>query len=205
MRVGFFGGTFDPPHLGHLAVAQAAKHSFTLDQVLFAPVGLQPLKQNSGFASYSDRFYMTQMMCEGSPGLRVSAIDAPRKDGRPNYTIDALTALQAQLPETARFAIVGADAFGALRRWHRPDDLLEIAEWIVVHRPGSPSGPWESLRLSDRQRARVHALPDLDVLVSATQVRLRLRAGEPCDDLLAPTVLRYIRERHLYGSPSKEG
>lgn len=198
MRTGFFGGTFDPPHEGHLAVAKAAQRAFSLDGVLLAPVGLQPLKHHGASASYADRLRMVELLCEGTPGLRASGVDAPLPGDAPNYTIDTLTRLRTELPDSAFFVIVGADAFSSLRRWHRPDDLLAGAEWIVVRRPGSPEAPANELALSEWQRARVHPLLEVDVPVSATAVREHLRKGESCAGQVPGNVLQYIGERHLY-------
>ncbi len=95
MNIGFFGGSFDPPHRGHIALARLAMDRLGLDRVLLAPVGVQPLKRDRPQADYSDRVAMTRLAIEGQPGLEVSLIDAPRADHRPNYTIDTLRALRS--------------------------------------------------------------------------------------------------------------
>lgn len=200
MRVGFFGGTFDPPHRGHLAVARAAADAFELSRVLLAPVASQPLKPGHAEAFFDDRLRMVQLLCEGSIGLEASAEDAPRLDGQPNYTIDTLLRLRATLPANAElFAIVGADAFHTFRRWRDPDGLLEAAQWIVVSRPDMASS-WDELNLTPAQCARVHSLDGVAEPASATTVRARLHAGEDCADLLPSAILTYIRAHHLYGT-----
>jgi nicotinate-nucleotide adenylyltransferase len=136
MRVALFGGSFDPPHHGHIAIATAAADVFDLEQVLFAPVGRQPLKTESPPAPFADRLAMVELACVGDERFKVSGIDAPRVDGLPNYTVDTLTALRKEMPEARLFHLVGADSFLDLRRWREPDRLLELAEWIVVSRPG---------------------------------------------------------------------
>lgn len=145
-RVAFFGGSFDPPHLGHLAVARAARNALQLDAVLFAPVGTQPLKPLGATASFDDRLAMTRLAVAGESRFEVSLIDAPRPDptkvdqpGRPNYTIDTLAILRAVLPQDARlFCLVGADSLFNLRHWHRAADIPFAAELIVASRPGQP-------------------------------------------------------------------
>ncbi|SEG17233.1 nicotinate-nucleotide adenylyltransferase [Bryocella elongata] len=206
MRVGYFGGTFDPPHRGHLAVACAARDAFSLDLVLLAPTGKQPLKPDARSAPFADRLAMVELLCEGEVGLEASAIDAPRPDGSPNYTIDTLDRLRATLGSTeasaARlelFVVVGADAFLSLPLWHRPEGLLRAAEWIVVSRPGFSREDLRSVALPEDDAERVHLLESVDVPISATDVRSQLLAGERRLESLTPGVLAYIEARHLYG------
>jgi len=148
-RVAFFGGSFDPPHNGHLAVARAARDAFALDAVLFAPVGMQPLKPEGPAASFEDRVAMTRLAIAGELGFQVSLADVPRSadtpkavpndtpNYKPNYTIDTLERLRTSLaPDGALFCLMGADSFLALRRWHRAAELPFVATLIVASRPG---------------------------------------------------------------------
>lgn len=158
-RVAFFGGSFDPPHNGHLAVARAARAAFALDTVLFAPVGMQPLKPEGPVASFEDRLAMTRLAIAGQPGFQISLADAPKSadapespdaqklagdrtsasKATPNYTIDTLQRLRTSLaPDCALFCLMGADSFFALRRWHRAAELPFVAPFIVASRPGQP-------------------------------------------------------------------
>ena len=201
MRIGFFGGSFDPPHRGHLAVAHAAAESFKLHRVLLAPTAQQPLKPNGAVASFEDRLAMVERLCQGDARFEASALDAPLTHGAPNYTIDTLTRLRAELSgDTTVFVIVGADAFLDLRRWRSPDSLLDVAEWIVVSRPGFALTDLDALRLSPEQLTRVHLLPGVAEPASATEIRLRLSEGHDCSEIVPPPVLAYIRQRHLYGA-----
>ena len=202
MRVGLFGGTFDPPHLGHLAVARAVRERFALDRVLLAPAGVQPLKPGGAQASFADRLRMVELLCDGCAGMEASAIDAPRSDGSPNYTIDTLQRLRAELPGGAEiFVIVGADAFLGIRRWKCPEDLLSEWRWIVVSRPGFDVSALDSLGLAAEQRAQVETLRDFANPASATEIRDRLREGddETEAELVPAKVLEYIKTHHLYG------
>ena len=148
-RIAFFGGSFDPPHLGHLAVARAARDAFHLDTVLFAPVGAQPLKPEGSSASFEDRLAMTRLAIEGQPGFEVSLADAPKSSPAsspqrppnytPNYTIDTLERLRADFKfDCALYCLMGADSFFGLRRWHRAAEIPYAAALIVASRPGQP-------------------------------------------------------------------
>lgn len=198
MRVALFGGSFDPPHHGHIAIATAAADLFDLDSVLFAPVGRQPLKPVGAPAPFADRLAMVRLACSPDPRFAVSELDAPRPDGAPNYTVDTLATLHEIMPEARLFNLVGADSFLDLPRWHGRERLLELAEWIVVSRPGFPLVDLSPLGLSAHQRGRVHLLQTVHEDVAATNLRERLEADDPCPDVLSPDVLDYIRAHHLY-------
>jgi nicotinate-nucleotide adenylyltransferase len=213
MRVALFGGTFDPIHRGHLRLAAAAADSFALHRVLFAPVGHQPLKSEGTLASFQDRLEMTRLALASLPRqlqpttshsldtcFTVSNLDAPNPDGTPNYTLDTLTALAFEFPAAHLFVLSGADSFLDLRRWRSPDRLLALAEWIVVSRPEFPltQAQLAPLALTPAQRARVHLLTTLHEDVSATELRRRLRMGDPCPGLLPTPVAAYIRAHRLY-------
>ncbi|HZY62997.1 MAG TPA: nicotinate-nucleotide adenylyltransferase [Edaphobacter sp.] len=198
MRVALFGGTFDPPHRGHLEAAAAAANAFHLDSVLFAPVGLQPLKPDVHSTPFADRLAMTQLACAADTRFAPSLLDAPRADGQPNYTVDTLMALRAEFPDAALFNLVGADSFLDLPRWRKPSRLLELAEWIVVSRPGFPLDTLSKLGLTLGQRARVHLLETVHQEISATHLRERLREGDDCAGLVPAAVVEYIRAHRLY-------
>ena len=198
MRVAFFGGSFDPPHHGHIAIATAAADVFDLDSVLFAPVGRQPLKPEGVPANFADRVAMVEFACRADPRFAVSDLDAPRSDGTPNYTVQTLATLHEAMPDARLFNLVGADSFLDLPRWHEPERLLELAEWIVVSRPGFPLANLSALGLTPLQRGRVHLLQTVHEDVAATNLRERLEAGDQCADVLDPAVSAYIRAHNLY-------
>jgi nicotinate-nucleotide adenylyltransferase len=205
MRIALFGGSFDPPHRGHLAIAQAAADSFSLDRVLFTPAGRQPLKRDGHAAAYEQRLAMCELACRalceetGDPArFAVSTLDAPLADGSPNYTVRTLSLLADQYPRATLFNIVGADTFLEIPRWREPYRLLQLAEWIVVSRPGASLRFPEGLALTPAQRARVHLLDTVHDPVSATTLRHRLAQNVPCDDLLPSGVAAYIAEHALY-------
>lgn len=207
MRLAFFGGTFDPIHRGHLRVASSAADAFALDQVLFAPVGRQPLKTGAVVSPFSDRLAMTMLALAAAaePRFAVSAIDAPRPDGAPNFTVDTLAELRRTHPQAELFAITGADSFLTLSNWRSSARLLELAQWIVVSRPEFALTPgfldlpqFAPLALTPAQRSRIHLLPTVHEEVSATALRQRLATGDPCTGLLAPAVAAYIAQHQLY-------
>lgn len=225
MRIAFFGGTFDPPHRGHLALVREAMYRLKLDQVTLAPVAVQPLKPDGAQASFADRMAMVRLAAADDPHLKVSDVDGPRKDGLPNYTIDTITRFQAALPAGSRlFFLTGADALYSLRRWQRPVDLLLGCDWILAARPDFPldqlpallpegisagrqklEGPVTTLDLTGpaHRSSNLHLLTGFNFDISATEIRQALASGEEPRSVLAPAVLAYIREHNLYGEPSK--
>ena len=203
-RVAYFGGSFDPPHLGHLAVARAARQALGLDTVLFAPVGAQPLKPRGSTASFADRAAMTRLAIAGEPGFELSLADAPRPEDAPNYSLETLTGLRAGMPAgCALYFLMGADSFFGLRRWHRAAEIPFVAPLIVASRPGQPldglkaalpagltmeaaAAPEQNrsdvevrsylLRNQAGARAPFYLLPGLDVEISASEIRAHIRA-----------------------------
>ncbi len=222
MRVAFFGGSFDPPHRGHLAIARAAIERLAIDRVLMAPAGAQPLKLHSPTTSFGDRLAMVELAVEGSPAMMASAIDAPREDRRPNYTLEVLASMKAELQaEDELFFLLGADAFLTMRQWHRAAELLLLCDSIVAARPGFamddvaaalPDGvrvsrlegaarpgvvPWR-LRNEAGQSSTLSLMPDLREDISATEIRAAVAGDVSGEGVLCPAVLRYIEQRGLY-------
>jgi nicotinate-nucleotide adenylyltransferase len=137
MRIALYGGSFDPPHSGHIGIAMAAVDRLHLDRVLMAPVGRQPLKRDQPQSPFEDRMAMVQLACAGHPPLAASAIDAPRLDGGYNYTYDTLHLLRQTISaDDELFCLVGADSLQTLHHWHRTAEALMLAQWIVAARPG---------------------------------------------------------------------
>ena len=141
---------------------------------------------------------MVALACAPNPRFVISRIDAPRPDGRPNYTVDTLEQLRQLFPAQHLFAIAGADSFLDLPRWFQSHRLLELAEWIVLSRPGFDLGQLARLNLPRALLARVHVLDTLDEQVSASGLRARLAQGDDCSDAIPQSVLSYIQEHHLY-------
>jgi nicotinate-nucleotide adenylyltransferase len=202
-RVAFFGGSFDPPHRGHLTVARAAQTALGLDDVLFAPVGAQPLKLQGATASFRDRLAMTRLAIADEPGFEISLADAPTEAGEPNFTLETLERLHADLgSDCTLFFLIGADSFFGLRQWHRAAEIPFAAPLIVASRPGQhlesiaaalPQGlTIEAAAGTDTSRngveirdfllrnttgasAKLYLLPGLDIRISASEIREQLR------------------------------
>ncbi|MFP5209266.1 MAG: nicotinate (nicotinamide) nucleotide adenylyltransferase [Acidobacteriota bacterium] len=226
LRAAFFGGSFDPPHLGHLAVARAARAALELDTVLFAPVGAQPLKPHGASASFEDRVAMTRLAIAGEAGFAISLADAPKPSGVPNFTVETLAEVRAALPAGSElFCLMGADSFAGMRHWHRAADVPFAAPLIVASRPGQqlddlqawlPPGcvlESESRLCEVRHGVEVHIyflvnaeggrrafylLPDLDVEISASEIRGRIHALQAEGELLPAAVSDYVRAHGLY-------
>lgn len=225
MRIALFGGTFDPPHRGHVALARLASERLSLDRILVAPVAVQPLKHEITPTSFDDRIAMARLAFAGELGVEISLLDAPRPDGRSNYTIDSLASLRQQLkPADTLFCILGADSFLTIGNWHRPADLLMMCDFIVGARPGFdltrtqaalpkgltakslptdlPNTQLLELRKHETEAAQppshLYLLMDLAEDVSATEIRAALHGHTGATRVLNPRVARYIREHHLY-------
>ena len=225
MRIALFGGTFDPPHRGHIALARLARERLSLDRILVAPVAVQPLKHEMTPTSFDDRVAMTRLAFAREPGVEISLLDAPRPDGRSNYTMDSLAALRQQLkPADALFCILGADSFLTIGNWHRSADLLTSCDFIVGARPGFdltrahaalPKGvtakslPTElpNTQLLELKKheivaatpaSHLYLLMDLAEDVSATEIRAALHGDTGAARILNPRVAKYTREHHLY-------
>lgn len=197
---GLLGGTFNPVHEGHLALARAALEAFGLDEVWLVPCAVPPHKTTTGLAPDADRLAMLRLAAEtGSGGrLRVSGIEMLLP--HPSYTLRTLEALRAAHPDRAFAFIIGGDTLTQLHTWHRPLDVLPLARFVTLARAGygkPPAGairlpaPWPDRLLADYREAD---LPD----VSSSGVRDRIRRGEPIDGLVPEPVIRYIAQKGLY-------
>lgn len=186
-RVGLLGGTFDPPHIGHLVVADWAVEALQLDEVRLLVAGDPWMKQ--GESDAATRVALCEAAVAGHPRLVVDDREA-RRDG-PTYTFDTLTELHDEDPDTTWVFLLGTDAAAHLPSWHRVDDAVPLAEWTVVVRPGTD--------LPDHRLA--HALRRLDVPrldVSSTGLRARVAAGHSIRFLVPDAVIAEVERRGLY-------
>ncbi len=143
-RIALYGGSFDPPHNGHLAIAEAAMRALSLDRVLFAPVARQPLKTNlPQVARFHNRVAMTRLAIANYLNFELSLLDAPTGDDRPNYSAETLRRLRTELPsDTELFFLVGADSLRQFARWHKAAEIPFLASLIVASRPGESQDAW---------------------------------------------------------------
>lgn len=217
MRLGIFGGTFDPPHIGHVLAASDAFEALELDRLLFIPVAEQPLKAHlpngpisngSERASAPDRLEMVRLAIASDSRFELSAIEIER--GGLSYTIDTLSEIARRAPGDLRFLLVGADVLSTFAQWREPERILELATLAIITRATGDSGDghasWNGL-CAGWQRTRGTALKHAPVFlesrridVSSTEVRSRVAAGLSIRGFVPDAVAAYIAERGLYGT-----
>lgn len=189
-RIGVFGGTFDPPHIGHLVTAVNVRHELDLDVVLLVVAGSPWQKEGTRpISPAADRLAMVEAAVAGVQGLAVSAIEVER--GGPSYTADTLTELANANPGAELFTIVGVDAAAGITTWERFGEVLSRSRMVVVDRPGRADALPD---VTDWIRVTV---PHLDV--SSTDLRSRFADARPLDFLVPSAVLHVARTRGLYG------
>ena len=196
-RWGVLGGTFDPPHRMHRAVARAAMDQLRLTRVLFIPAGDPWRKADARVSPAADRLAMTRLAVAAAPGFACSDMEL-RRPG-PTYTLDTLAALRGQGAPPLWF-ILGADALADLPNWHAPERLVELARLAVVARPGAEVDPASLDAILPGLAARVDWLALAADPLSATALRRRIGRGEPVADA-APAVVEYARRRGRYAGP----
>lgn len=193
-RIGVFGGTFDPPHVGHLVTAVNVRHALGLDRVLLVVANVPWQKVGTRTISpAADRLAMVEAAVGDVAGIEASAIEIER--GGHSYTADTLAALRDEDPDAELFVVLGADAAAGLGTWERADEVRRLAELVVVERPGEPAPV-----APDGWRWTHVEVPRLEV--SSTDLRDRVADGRPLDYLLPPAVISCIHQRHLYRGPT---
>lgn len=183
MRIGVFGGTFDPVHVGHLAIALAALESAKLDRIVFVPARRSPLKDRGPAAGEADRLLMLEAAVKGEPRFAVSRVELEREG--PSYTVDTLEALRA---DGELFLILGSDALADFPRWRSPERIRALAKILVARRPGAPEpdAPW----------AQAFDAPRLDI--SSRELRARASRGLSLRYLVPDDVWRHIEHKGIY-------
>ncbi len=193
MRYGVFGGSFDPPHLGHLAVAQAAIDGLHLDEVIFVPASRNPLKQH-GEAKPEERLEMTRLMVEGHDLMSVSDVEVSR--GGSSYMVDTLAELTTVLPGHA-WLLLGADALGHFLDWKRPERIVKIVRLGVVGRPPDEAET-AIARLPDQYQEHCDAVHMKANNISSSKIKETMARGYSPEMWLDPKVWEYVCERGLY-------
>ncbi len=213
-RMGLFGGTFDPIHLGHLRAAREVLERFALDRILFVPSFIPPHKERKGMAPARDRLRMVELACAGEPRFAASSIEVDA--GGRSYSILTLERVRGLYPGARIFFILGTDAFLEIGTWREHERVLAESLFIVMTRPGATMEDaagvvGDSLRERVREIAegetvddgvlgdhRIFLLPIRALDVSSTEVRRRVRAGETVAGLVPEAVGDYIRSHGLY-------
>ncbi len=185
MKLGLFGGTFDPPHVGHFLAAVDAADALELDQVVWVPAAAQPLKAGAA-ADATHRLAMTRLAAAGNPRFSVEALEVER--GGLSFTIDTLRTLRERHPGAALFLLLGADAAAMLPKWREPGAIRALAEIVVLTRGGDDQAPLDGVRTLSTRR----------VDVSATEIRGRVRLGRSIRGFVPDAVEEYIAAHGLY-------
>jgi nicotinate-nucleotide adenylyltransferase len=201
MNIGICGGTFDPFHRGHLDPILAVRDAMQWDRVLYIPAYVQPFKQHREAASPYHRFAMTVLATEPHERLHVSPRELER--GAVSYTVDTLTQLRAEHPGDTLDWIIGDDNLEKLLEWKSIDTIFTLANFAVLTRGGQALLPPLRPRVTESGNRPRHGsivfAENATVPVSSTEIRRRVRAGEPIEDLVPPPVSRYIHHYELYG------
>jgi nicotinate-nucleotide adenylyltransferase len=196
MRLGIFGGSFDPVHDGHLALARACQRQVALDEVWFMPTAVQPLKARGPRAGDSDRVEMLRLATADQPAWRVCTLEVER--GGRSYTIDTMRQLHEELPEAELFFLIGADALRDVTKWKEPREIFLLATPLVVHRPGEAQPDLAALGAlcTKATQPQIVNMPMVDV--SSTGIRRCVAVGESIESLTPKTVREYIAQHKLY-------
>ena len=190
MRIGVFGGTFNPIHLGHLLLAETARETLALDRVVFIPAYQPPHKTTRGVLPGEVRLELIQRAIKDHPAFVASEIELQRQGT--SYSIETVKSLHTQLPQAKLFLLVGEDMLSV--RWFAWEDLKRLCTVVVAHRPGAKPRRGTGLKWLE--------MPQVDI--ASSEIRSRLKAGRSIRYLVPPSVERYIRQHQLYsrGGPS---
>jgi len=197
MKIGLFGGTFDPLHLGHLMLAEAARETCDLQEVWFIPAWSPPQKQGHAISPPKHRLEMVRLGIAGHPQFRVSRIELERQGI--SYTVDTLRQVAQAHPDDELFLLIGGDSLHDLPTWHQPREILELATVIAVNRGRTPADPEPVLKaLGEKYRSRIvlNTMPGVDL--SATEIRARVAAGQSIRYQTPRSVELYVSTHQLY-------
>jgi nicotinate-nucleotide adenylyltransferase len=199
MRTGILGGTFNPPHLGHLIAAQEAYRELDLDRVILIPAGIPPHKPVEDEPGPQHRLELCRLAIGDDGHFMVSDLEL-RRDG-PSFTVDTLKTLRSQSPSDDLFLILGADIAAGLPKWHEPEQVLELATVAIAMRRGTAKAAVQDAldQLQGGDRARFFQMPRIGI--SSTMVRDRTRAGQPIRYFVPEGVMHYIQRHGLYSQP----
>jgi nicotinate-nucleotide adenylyltransferase len=199
MRIGILGGTFNPPHLGHLVAAQEAYRELDLDQVMLIPAGIPPHKPVEDEPGAEHRLELCRLAVGDDDRFTVSDLELRRYG--PSFTVDTLDVLKSQSPSDDLFLILGGDIAAGLPKWHEPERVLELATVAIAKRRGTAKAAVDQAlaQLKGGERARFFQMPRIGI--SSTMVRRRVRAGQPIRYFVPDGVMHYIETHGLYRSP----
>ena len=198
-RIGIMGGTFNPIHKGHLALARAAMEEFVLDEIVFIPTGTPPHKKPNEVINKEHRYQMVKLAIKGKPKYSISRIELDRQGL--SYAVDTFNALKKKFGKQAKlFYIMGLDSINEILEWKKPLELFSLCEFIVGLRPGSKIRTFRRLvRFPPLQKEvdKIH-LMELNENISSSDIRQKLREGKSASSFLPKVIDQYIKEHHLY-------
>ncbi len=195
-KIGLFGGTFDPVHMGHIALAKHVLAQFALDEIIFIPAGNPPHKSAKNVTDKAHRFNMVKLATEGEPSFSVS--DFELLSDRPNYSYITISHFKEQYRQDELFFIVGGDSFRDFPDWKNYKTLLTLCTFIVVSRPEIAPQQYFEKFSGDETPPRVHFLENFSYPISSTYIRKHLEKGQNVARHLPPMVHEYIKTNKLY-------
>jgi nicotinate-nucleotide adenylyltransferase len=196
VRLGIFGGTFDPPHFGHLALAAAALEQLKLDKVLWVVSGQSPLKLDRALSPAESRVEMVQAAIAGEAAFALSRIDLDRPG--PHYTVEALEILGRQFPGAELFFLMGEDSLRDLPKWQRPREIIRRARLAVLGRPGAEADLADLERSLPGVAARIVWVNSPRLAIASSDIQRRVREGRSVREMLPPAVLAVVEREGLY-------
>jgi nicotinate-nucleotide adenylyltransferase len=198
MRIGVFGGTFDPVHLAHLILAEQCREQARLDQVWFIPAARPPHKHERALTPFGQRVEMLALAIAGQPAFRINELEKDRPG--PSYTADTLTELQRANAGAEFFLLIGSDTLADLPHWHEPARVAELATLLIVDRPDAPGMDIEPLARTIGVTLRCQRILMPLMAISSRDLRQRAAAGKSLRYLVPRAVEAYILDKHLYRS-----
>jgi nicotinate-nucleotide adenylyltransferase len=206
MRIGVFGGTFDPVHLGHLILAEQCREQGPLNQVWFVPAASPPHKQGQTVTPFARRAEMLALAVAGQPAFRVEDLEKDRPG--PSYTVHTLEEVRRREPGAELFLPVGSDTLLDLQHWYQPARIVELAGLLVSARPGWPLPPLAeveaALHLPPGVKLRIQVIEAPQIEIASRDLRRRAAEGRSLRYLVPRAVEAYIHDKHLY-RPHGEG
>ena len=204
MRIGILGGSFDPPHVGHLWIAEAVRESLKLDEIRWIPAAISPLKPDGPVASNEQRRQMLGLAIAGCESYRLD--DRELKRGDVSYTLHTLQELKKELPDAEFFLIMGSDSLASIRHWHQPQRLLELVTLVVLQRAADDSVDFSVLSglasETDIQRIRESQVTMPLIELSSSELRQRVGKGQSIRFRTPRSVEAFIKAEKLYMQPS---
>ncbi|MEQ2526264.1 nicotinate-nucleotide adenylyltransferase [Robertmurraya yapensis] len=187
-KIGILGGTFDPPHHGHLLIANEALHGLSLDEIWFLPNQEPPHKKKSGLMTNEDRLNMLELVTKDVPYFRVETIELERSG--PSYTYDTIKQLKEMHADVQFYFIIGADMIEYLPKWYKIDELMDMISFIGVNRP----------TFEEKTSYPIIHLDIPEFSVSSSLIRQRMLEGKTIRYLLPDSIIEYLKEKNLYGA-----